>query len=118
MTCRAAIILLNLRRIDPEVWVYRAAEIISPAYFPEISTRYVPREYGSLYYRTIYYYSPNPDYPYVCLVKHPDYHLPLVQCCDKEEYKRFVTSYNKGEFGKYGIAAHIANEFQDDKANL
>lgn len=118
MAARAALVFTNLRAIDPYVWSLPAASIIPPAYYPEVSAHAPISEYGFIYYRALYYKSPNSDYPYVCLVKHPNSELPLVQCCDEIGYRHFLAQYRGGAYDKYEIVPKIAAGFNDRRSEL
>lgn len=110
--------LKRLCQLDPRVWNLSASKIIRWSRIPCVSKTHVDKEFGLIYYRSLYYYSGNSRYPYVCLFKHRSLDLPLVQCCSKPAYESFLRAYQKGEFADPRIRIIAANSYREEVCDL
>lgn len=97
----------NLRQLDSEVWVVNAARIIQTPFQPCGSKDCIQNEYGSICYRGIYYYSSNPERPYVAMIKNKNLSLPLVRTCNKYAFECFLEKFEMGEFSWYDVTVQL-----------
>ena len=104
MTCSVGRVHL-LRHLDPVVWPTNAAQYILR--LPLATKQLVAHEFGFLQYRKVYYFSDNPDYPYVHLVKLSGCPFPLITCCSKVTYDRFLAERRKGKFSDVDLTVFI-----------
>jgi len=111
-----AVILKGLRQFDAQVWLPHVCRIVQRDKLPCASITPIVTEYGSLYYRSVHYYSDNPRYPYVRLLKHCNSPLPLVVCCAKPAYELFLQDLVKGSFVNTDIVIPIA--YREQVADL
>ena len=95
-----------LRSLDPEVWPQNSARILQTPYQPQVSLTPVDNTHCWLSYRGKYYYSDSDKYPYVMLMKNKHLPLPIVKCCTKQCYDRFLSKFFSGVFGEKGITVH------------
>lgn len=95
----------NLRQLDPHIW--KIGTKIGPI-VPRASKLPVSTANGSLYYRSVYYYSDNIEMPYVRLVKKKDHPLPIVTCCSQSLYDKFLIQVSKGFFPELSVKVPIS----------
>lgn len=84
----------ELAYYDSELWAKDFVKDIPEQYLP--MARYEPQSKGSncIKYRGLYYYSSNPELPYVRLVKINKYPIPFICCCFKASYDMFKSELN------------------------
>lgn len=95
--------LQSLKDLDPEVWVDNTGRYVQTPLRPQASKDPISNKMGWIKYRGIYYYSTNPTYPYVRLMKRNGLEHPIVYCCKLELFDRFLRQYNDGYFDKYPV---------------
>ena len=75
-----------LKSLDPELWEQKySCRIVQAPLQPMASLEPVETTHDSLLYRGVYYYSDNPEFPYVGFMKSRDGNLPLVSCFHKKQ---------------------------------
>jgi hypothetical protein len=75
-------------------------------------------EFGCLEYRSVMYFSENPNYPYVRLVWPSGYRFPLVRCCDKRSYDNFLRQRNNGRFKDVDVNVSIPAAYRELVSDL
>jgi len=85
---------------------------------PETSNVRIIPENGSIYYRSIYYFSTNIEKPFVCLITHYSLEYPCVICCSKEQYDFFLQCVKKGEFKDTDLMLCIPIAYRELVADL
>ena len=93
--------ITQLRELDPEVWYAGSARVVQLALQPNASRERPPCNLCWIFYRGIYYYSTNPERPLVRLKMSKSHNLPLVSCCDRRSYERFVKEAEEGKYGDH-----------------
>lgn len=110
--CLNPFIMNTLRQLDHQV--VGAARIVQTPFQQTASKDPVYKEFGSVCYRGIYYYSVNSERPYVALMKSKHVSLPLVKC----SYELFVQAFMKGEFSPHDVSLQIPADYQEEIVNL
>lgn len=96
-------LITSLKQFDSVVWSVGAARIVQFPVQPAASATPMDNKHGSLCYRSVHYYSTNPERPYVRLIKHRTRELPLVSCCKKNAYE-----YASGKYRDVAISVPLS----------
>lgn len=101
----------KLRSLDPEVWPSTFPRIIQTPFQPQASLVPVDNPHGWILYRGVYYYSDDHKYPYVMLSNTKHLSLPIIKCCTKESYDRFLRDFFNGSFINHGVSVHTRSSY-------
>lgn len=107
-----------LRKNDAKMWFPGVTRIIPGKFLPYSSKEPVIRDNGSIFYRGVYYYSPDRDYPYVRMIKSTKSINPLIRTCDEDSYNDFLRERLWGEYIDEDTIVYVPMEHENRKMDL
>lgn len=110
--------LRHLRRYDKELWVPEVTRTIKSELLPSASKESCVRENGSIFYRGVYYFSHDRNYPFVRFETPKKLGVPLVTACTKKSYDEFLEQRLNGEFVDVEAWVCLPISYHNDKSDL